>query len=257
MPSEQPPIQRRYAKPGRPKTKKKVVKRKTKSVWRNTANPHLRPCSDRDNYVLNLYFENGFNKRQALRDSGFYSPASCLNADQFFNRPHIVREISRRMAVMKDEVDINEKNVLQQLARIAFADAGDLIVPDDGGGFTIDFGLITANMRSAISEFVVEETMAGRGDDAVPVTKVRFKTHSKLQALEMLSKHLGLFQDAATISIESDVIDALAAGRQRVLRGRRDVVDAEYEVMGEQKAIAWQPPEDVDDEPVVRKARRS
>lgn len=251
MTKEQPPIQRRI-----PTRKPKKVKRKTRSVWRNVTNPHLRPCSDRDSAVLNLYFANGFNKRKALRDSGFYSPTTVLNQGQFFDRPHIVREINRRMAAMKDEVDINEKNVLQQLARIAFADAGDLLVPDDAGGFTIDFGLITANMRSAISEFTVEETHVGRGEDAVPVTKVKFKTHSKLQALEMLAKHLRLFEDATTINIESDVIDALAAGRQRVRQRRQDVADAEYEVVEERKAIAWQPPEVEDEAPVVRKARR-
>jgi phage terminase small subunit len=204
------------------------LRRKSTSVARNDA-PHLRPLTDRDNAVLDVYFSNGFRKIPALRELG-YAEATCKNYNQFFDRPHIIREISRRRATMKDELMIDAKRVLQEYARIAFSNLGDLLVPDDNGDMMMDFTLMPEHMRSAISEVSVEERTEGRGDDAVPVRRIKAKTHSKTEALQALAKHLGLFQDTLTLQMEQSVAEALMAGRDRVREKPAFMIDRENAV---------------------------
>jgi phage terminase small subunit len=76
--------------------------------------------------------------------------------------------------------------------------------------------LLTPDMRRALGEFTVDEYKKGRGENAVPVTKMKIKMADKLRALEMLGKHLGIFTDVVRVDGDADLIERLLAGRRRV-----------------------------------------
>ena len=54
---------------------------------------------------------------------------------------------------------------------------------------------MTRDKAAAIREFVVDEYMDGRGEDARPVKRTRFKLADKKAALESIGRHLGMFTD--------------------------------------------------------------
>src|SRR5882762_11035679 len=63
------------------------------------------------------------------------------------------------------------------------------------GDPVLDFSKLTRDQAAALTEVTVEDFLDGRGEDARQVRRVKFKLASKLLALELLGKHLGLFKD--------------------------------------------------------------
>jgi phage terminase small subunit len=73
--------------------------------------------------------------------------------------------------------------VLEELARIAFSDIGDVF---DARGALIPFADLPPGIRSAIAEYRVRRGRNG-------TYTVRVRVHSKLAALAALGRHLGIF----------------------------------------------------------------
>ena len=63
------------------------------------------------------------------------------------------------------------------------------------GDPVLDFSKLTRDQAAVLTEVTVEDYVDGRGEDARQVRRVKFKLASKLVALELLGKHLGLFKD--------------------------------------------------------------
>ena len=96
------------------------------------------------------------------------------------------RDLAERSAVDADRI-------LAEYARIGFADVAEyasLMTSDD-----VDAALreLPVGASRAISELTVDTYVEGRGAGARDVRRVKMKFHSKIAALDSLSKHLGLF----------------------------------------------------------------
>jgi phage terminase small subunit len=88
---------------------------------------------------------------------------------------------------------ITVERVLQELALIAFADLHDYVTWDADRVTVRDVALVDARTRRALAE--VAQTVTRDG------STIRVKLHNKLDALEKLGKHLGLFPDTLQIEI--------------------------------------------------------
>ena len=130
---------------------------------------------------------------QAAAIAATYSPKSARTiAAQLLAKPHIQREVARLEKIQLDRAGLTAAGVLEQLRRIAYFDIKDTydILPDGEKKLKhpADWP-IGARMALSNYETVVRNLTSGDGktDD---VLKVRFE--SKLVALELLAKHLGL-----------------------------------------------------------------
>ena len=117
---------------------------------------------------------------------------------------------------MADKAQIDSNWIVDRLKNIADANIGDMIVFDGKGNPSIDYSLMSDEMRKSIGEFSSETYTEGRGKDRKPFTRIKIKQADKLRALEMLGKYLGMFQDQVNIKVEEDIISKLQAGRERV-----------------------------------------
>ena len=61
---------------------------------------------------------------------------------------------------------------------------------------------MSRDQAAAIQEFVVDEYMDGRGEDARPVKRTRFKLADKKGALVDIGRHLGMFNDKLKVEGE-------------------------------------------------------
>lgn len=121
------------------------------------------------------------------------------------NAAHLTRNhmVETRVAELKDKMAerviektaITEAAVIEELAKIGFANMQDYIrIGSDGDPYT-DFSALTRDQAAAIGEVTVEDFKDGRGEDARDVRRVKFKLMDKRGALVDLGKTFGIFKD--------------------------------------------------------------
>lgn len=118
---------------------------------------------------------------------------------------------------MAAKAGVSAEYVIQKFKDIVEADLGDLLVIHDDGSASIDFNKARPEHLAALSEFTVDEISKGRGESAIPVSRIRVKLHDKLRALEALGKHLGLFTEKLEVKGEFDLIRTIEERRKKTL----------------------------------------
>jgi phage terminase small subunit len=103
--------------------------------------------------------------------------------------------IAELRATMVKRHEVTVDRIVQELAKIAFANMLDFITVQSDGTAYVDLSKLTREQAAAMGEIVTEEYTEGRGEDVRPVKRVKFKLLDKLSALDKLGKHLGMFTD--------------------------------------------------------------
>src|SRR5262249_20357959 len=89
---------------------------------------------------------------------------------------------------------ITTEQVIEELAKIGFANMLDYARVTPEGEPFIDLSSMTRDQAAAIAQFAVEDCKDGRGEDVRDVRKVTFKLHDKRAALVDIGSHLGMFK---------------------------------------------------------------
>lgn len=138
-----------------------------------------------EEYLIDL------NATQAALRAG-YKPATARDASEWINRAHpqkpeLRREIDRQMAERARRTGISAERVVRELARLGFADLLKIVNPDTGEllpGISEDDSVAIAS--------VIRRT-------GYNTTEVEVRLADKLRALELLGKHLGIFNENINI----------------------------------------------------------
>ena len=121
------------------------------------------------------------NATQAAIRAGYSkSRATATGWDLLHMRPAIAAAISEAMLAREKRTLITADRVLQQFARIAFADIRQL--PETGDGLAVKS---LAALSDDLAAAVVEVSTHGKG--------VRLRLQNRIEALNALARHLGLF----------------------------------------------------------------
>lgn len=147
-----------------------------------------------------------------LKDSNATAAAiragySERNADkigsELLGKTRVSAEVSRLQAEVSEATGVQVKNLVLELAKVAFTNLPDLLEPSSfeaGADLEIkDLSKLTEAQRAALLE--ISETKGKQG------TTRRIKLHNKLTAIDMLMKNLGGYVTA------SDLIDKLPPER--------------------------------------------
>lgn len=123
-----------------------------------------------------------------------YSPqtvkvqTSCIMA-----RQDVKEEIKRREEERKKRWGIDEDTILQELAKIGFANIQDVSDVIDGSKSLKD---IDRDVAAAITEISTESTSGGKVD----TRKARVKLADKRAALVDIGKHIGMFKNKIEVT---------------------------------------------------------
>ena len=123
------------------------------------------------------------NASAAYRRTGYTGKAASTNACVMMRRPEVRRFIEKEMDRRAKRVEITQDRVVNELARMAFANAADVIDSCTGELKTGGEGAGTPAIAQLKFKKVNGET-EWIGD---------IKLYDKLKALELLGKHLGVF----------------------------------------------------------------
>jgi phage terminase small subunit len=97
-------------------------------------------------------------------------------------------------AAAVQETGVTVARVVDELAKIGFANMQDYITVDDDGQPFIDLSKVSRDQAAAIQEITVETRFEGEDREAIPVRKVKFKLGDKRATLHDLLDHLGGFK---------------------------------------------------------------
>jgi phage terminase small subunit len=133
------------------------------------------------------------------------------NASRLARKPHVQARIQEIIGKAAAKTDIKVERILEELARIGFANMLDYVSIGQGGDANLDLTGLTRDTAAAISEIVVDTHNAKDGKDTIVVRRVRFKLLDKRAALVDLGKHLGMFKERAERGDEDGAQDSASA----------------------------------------------
>mgnify|MGYP000964449099 CR=1 FL=1 len=121
-----------------------------------------------------------FNATQAAIRAGYSKKTAAFIGAENLKKPKIAEEIARRQKDLQRRTEVTQDRVVKELARVAFADASVVCVTD--------FDKLTEDQRAAIQG--IKPTNFGW----------EIKLCDKIKALELLGRHIGMFNDKLSLS---------------------------------------------------------
>lgn len=137
------------------------------------------------------------NGTQAAIRAGYSPDTAASIASENLKKPEIKKYIARAMAERSRRTGVNQDRVVLELAKIAFIKMTDVVDTE---------GRILADAK-AEDLACIESIKYKRSDTETGTSEEReVKIASKLKALELLGKHLGMWKDKLEVSGELDTV---------------------------------------------------
>jgi phage terminase small subunit len=192
-------------------------------IWGRFEGCHVTPLtekvkkmiSDKMMAAIEAYFDNGFNKKDALLTAGYAKTTATNFPSKVFGREDVKAEIEARKMRRAQRHDVNQDWVISRFMKLAMS--GETLAKfkkvQEDGSLGWDFTGATEEELAVVTELGVDYYTEGRGNNAREVKKFRVKHPDMQAALVALARHLGLFNDS--LEVTSDVSEKIAAGRAR------------------------------------------
>ena len=143
--------------------------------------------TDQQNRFVEEYLYD-LNGTQAAIRAG-YSPNSAESqANRLLRNAKVSAAVSKAKAAQSRRTGINNDRVIRELAKIAFANAGDIINMETA----CVWGNAAADDKAAIASVKVKSSVSPTSQ----TVEREVKLHDKIKALDLLGKHLGLYENA-------------------------------------------------------------
>jgi len=169
-------------------------------------------------YIVDL------NAKQAAIRAGYSPKGAEPQASRLLSNAKVQDEIAKAMEDREKRTGITQDRVLAELSAIAFAKATDYVEVSNDGTVKIK---PTANLTDE-----QKKAIAGIKEGA---NGIEIKLVDKTKALEMLSRHLGLFNDKLNVNVEAvEIVDDMESEAKYIAKEEKSVAEiAEIESITE------------------------
>ena len=144
-----------------------------------------------DEYLIDL------NATQAAIRAGYSVKTANEQGSQLLAKLSVQQAIAERMAERSRRTGVNQDRVVLELAKIAFVKMTDIV--DDHGRIK---GTATDDDLACIESIKYKESDNEFGGSVEREVKIG----SKLKALELLGKHLGMWNDKLDLNITTPIV---------------------------------------------------
>lgn len=145
-----------------------------------------------DEYLIDL------NATQAAIRAGYSAKNADKIGSELLGKTRVAEAISEKMADRSKRTGVNQDRVVLELAKIAFVNAADVIDPESA---TIKEGA-TSDDTAAIQSVKVKVIPGKKGEGV----EREIRLNDKLKALELLGKHLGMWNDKLDVNLNIPVV---------------------------------------------------
>lgn len=123
-----------------------------------------------------------------------------VNGSKLLRNTKVQEYISEKMKEREQRTEITQDMVIKELAKIAFLDIRKLYTEN---GQLKNIADIDSDTAGAISQLETLEEYEGYGDDREKIGDTqKVKLLDKTKALELLGRHLGIFNDKINVNIK-------------------------------------------------------
>lgn len=176
--------------------------------------------NDRQRLFVHAYMRH-LNVSRAYRDAGYGKSVNTktisAGAHQLFNRPAIKEVIQTLMAGRMRRVQATPKRIEEELAKVAFASLGRMMVVQADGTAYLDFSRADETDLAGLKKFKCEVSYKPGDDPDEPkqVLKMEAELGDKLSALTTLARiHKLIGGDDGVVALV-DIAQAIREGRKR------------------------------------------
>ena len=148
------------------------------------------------------------NATQAAIRAGYSIRTARKIATENLSKPVIKAAINAEIEKQKARITFTADQVLEELARVGFADMKDFIEIDEGGAiraFPLDT-LVEGKsriIRKVREKRIIKSTPEG---DQVLDSTYEFELCDKVKSLELLARHLGLLHDKQELDVKQPIV---------------------------------------------------
>lgn len=184
--------------------------------------------TDRQRRFVAEYLRHGDGAKAARRAG--YCPDRPEDAGkaayQLKQKPHIRAYLAEERKRLDAKFRVTNDRIVEELARLAFANMGDFVVVDDQGYAHVDLRDVPLQDFAAINELQVEEYMDCRDDpeNPKPAIRVKFKLADKIGALDKLARIQKLYADSLTLNLAGDLVERMRSAQRRARAARGESV---------------------------------
>lgn len=140
-------------------------------------------------YVIDL------NATRAAKAAEYSEATAASKGSQLLKIVKVRRRIDQLLSERASKLSISAEKVVEELARLAFSNMQDYTRTDADGKPVLDLSKLTRDQFAAVQE-IREDTTGGSGDgERKVVVRTTLKLSDKTKNLELLGRHLGMFQD--------------------------------------------------------------
>lgn len=138
------------------------------------------------------HYAADFNASRAAIRAGYSPNGAGVQGFRLLKNAKISERIREIRDEIADSLDISEKRIIQEYAKIAFTNLEDVVDWFNRDPSLRDATDISPPAHGAVSEILVTETRIG--EDMVKVA-TKIKLHSKQNALDSLARYRGMFTE--------------------------------------------------------------
>jgi len=151
-------------------------------------------------FIKELLASQDFNASEAARKAGYKHPGT--SATKLLNNKLIAAAIGKAIYERSTKLEITAERVLQELARIAFANPQQMF---NSYGQLLEISAMPEDVARTISGFDVEVRTSNYGEEETTTTTIKPRMWNKLEALKLLMSHLGMTLPGDKLKLEGSV----------------------------------------------------
>lgn len=149
--------------------------------------------TQREAKFIRFMCRGDLSNRDAAIAAGFSEVSAHSLATRLLKKDYIVKAIQEARARMQERTEISVEKLVKELARVGFANMQTFMRVDDEGQPHVDLSDVSEDDWASIQEITTETFWDGPEGEEREVRKTKIKLHPKLDALEKIAKHLGLY----------------------------------------------------------------
>ena|SRR5438046_2884840 len=146
-------------------------------------------------YVIDL------NGTRAAIAAGYSQKGADSKAAQLLGNVRVRKLVDAHLSRRATKLELKAEKVAEELQRMAFSNILDFMeIDEQGRPVGLNLANITRDQAAAIQE-ITEDTTGGTGDgERRLILRTKFKLADKGKSLELLGRHLGMFQDNVKVT---------------------------------------------------------